>query len=312
MNIFKFIKAILKFSPRQLQGENKTGLLILKTLKKFNLSYKIQKFRVKIPQPVVFELIADDQKIDCQVCALKSGKIEGKENIISSLINSQFFLEKSNLNFNPACPEVSLANYYFAPAFAVSHKGLFKIIKAKKVKGFIRLKKVPHSAFNILVGNSKNPKVICFAHYDSLGKGATDNASGVAVMMKAIILERKAIQDSLFVFSACEELSFDKPIYWGHGFRVFERQYLALLKNAKKIIIIDCVGNDQPNLSNNNELLKKAFPITHLEKFRKNTFLLYGNIEKLMKVYHSNIDDLNQLNQKFLERTVSKLLKELE
>lgn len=70
-----------------------------------------------------------------------------------------------------------------------------------------------HNSLNILVGNNINPKNIFFAHYDSVGIGATDNASGVGILMNIIINFPKSLRDNLFVFSGNEELSYDYPTY---------------------------------------------------------------------------------------------------
>ncbi|MFH0791789.1 MAG: M28 family peptidase [bacterium] len=306
-----YVKELIKLSPRQLGGETKTAMRIMETLEEYGIDFTVQEFSVKIPKWSKCSLIADGKTISCRPSGMVSGKITSKDNIISSLTGSQAFLTRANVNFNPQCPGLSSPSHYFAPAISVIPGDLLKIINAKKILGNVTVKPIKHRSLNIMAGNIDNPKAILFAHYDSIGLGATDNASGVAVTMAVIIKKPSLLDACLFVFAGCEELSYDKPYYWGAGFRAFERRYPKLFDKTKKIIAVDCVGNDNPHWSNNPDLLEDAFPIKNFNRHKKKIWALYGSIDKLMAVYHSDLDDMSQLSTIWLKKTVDDLIKNL-
>lgn len=306
-----FINTLIQFSPRQLKGETKTALFIISLLEKNKVPYFLQKFNVKVPVVKKAILKADKKKIECDGCCFIGGEISDKEYIISSSFPSKICQNDANLNFNPKCPTISNNNYYFAPAISVTHKGLFEILKAKNVKGRVDITPTNHKAINILVGNKKDPKFICFAHYDSIKKGAIDNASGTALLMDIVLSNPDKLKNTLYVFSASEELSYDKPIYWGYGFRVFEKKYYQLLKKAKKNIVIDSIGNGQTVVLNDLEIIRLGFPIKNVKKLAKKIVLLTGNFEQLMTVYHSDIDDGRGIKRKYLDEAYSILLEEM-
>lgn len=303
-----FIKKLISFSPRQLEGERKTANFIISFLESHQIKYYLEYFFTRVPKIEKSILKADGKKIPCQGCSFVNGKIKSKDYLISSLIPSRFFLDKSNINFNPKCSAISLSNFYFAPAIAVSHQNLNSILKAKKIKGEIKVKSIRHKACNILVGNRENPKAICFAHYDSVEKGAIDNASGVAIMMAVILSFPETLKKVLYVFSANEELSYDKPTYWGYGFRVFERKYINILKKTKKIIILDCLGNGLTQIFRDENSIYLAFPIENRVKWKKKIMILAGDIENLMSVYHSMADNIGKLKIKYLKDAQKKFL----
>ena len=308
-NQIEFIRELLKFSPRQLEGEIKAANFIKSTLEKNKIEYNEQIFTTYIPQEKEAILLADGKKVPCQSCSYVSGTIEGKDSLLSSLIPSRFFLEKPNINFNPACPEtISCSNFYFAPALAIPRDEVKNILKAKKVKGKVVVKKVKHKAVNILVGNTKNPKTICLAHYDSLFIGAIDNASGVSVIMDAILTKPDTLINTLYVFSANEELSYDKPTYWGHGFRAFEEKFLGVMKKAKKIVVIDSLGNGPTQVTQDENLVYLGFPVKNLDILKSKIFSMSGDFEHLMSVYHSDADDMRGLKQNYLKESTKKLL----
>lgn len=311
MNQISFIKKILSFSPRQLEGETKTVSFIKKTLEKEGFSYKEQKFKTKIPEIKKAVLFADGKKIPCMGTSFTSGKIEGKENLVSSLIPSRFLSDVENINFNPECPkEISCSNYYRSPSLSVSRKDIMSVLKADNVKGEVIVEAKKHTSSNILVGNIKNPKIIIFAHYDSINAGAVDNASGVSAIMKTIIANPKTLINTLYVFAGNEELSYDKPTYWGRGYRFFEKKFANLMQKAKKIIVVDSVGNGKTQISQNPKLQYLAFPIENLKKFQRKTFIVFGDFKKLMAVYHSNADDIKRsgIKEKYLEESVKKIV----
>lgn len=306
-----FINELIQFSPRQLKGETKAALFIISLLKKNKIPYFLQKFDVKIPIVKKAILRTDKKEIECDGCCFIGGEISNKEYIISSLLPSKICQNNANLNFNPKCSTISNSNYYFAPAISITHKGLFEILKARNIKGKVDVVPTNHKAINILVGNKKNPKFICFAHYDSIKKGAIDNASGVALLMNIILSKHDELKNTLYVFSASEELSYDKPVYWGYGFRVFEKEYYQLFKKAKKIIVIDSIGNGQTVILNDLEMVKLGFPIKNIKKLAKKIILITGDFEQLMTVYHSDIDDGRGIKKEYLSEAYKLTLSEM-
>jgi hypothetical protein len=307
-NFKNFIENLLNFSPRQLEGEKKAADFIISFLKKNHFSYYVDYFLTKVPKIERAILKADNKKIPCKGCSFVSGKIKDKDYLISSLIPSRFFLEKPNINFNPKCDGISLSNFYFAPALAVSKRDLDLILRAKRVEGEVKIKRIKYKARNILVGNLKNPKIICFAHYDSIEKGAVDNASGVAVIMAAIISHPEIIKNNLFVFSANEELSYDKPTYWGYGFRSFENKFFKIMKLSKEILVVDCVGNDRAKVFKDENSIYLAFPIKNKEKFKDKIKIISGGFDNLMEIYHSDLDDIKRINENYLMEGVRMIL----
>ena len=307
-----FIKNLISFSYRQLEGERKAADFIISFLNNQNIEYHLDYFWTKVPKIEKAILKVDKKEITCKGCSFVSGKIRDKDYLISSLIPSCFFLDKSNINFNPKCSSISLSNFYFAPALAVSRKDLDLILKSKEIEGEVKVRPVKYKARNILIGNFKKPRVISFAHYDSIEKGTIDNASGVTVMMGTILSQPDIIKDNLFVFSANEELSYDRPTYWGYGFRAFEKKFFKIMKLAKKLIIIDCVGNSSPKIYRDENLIYLAFPIKNREKWKYKIEILSGkDIQKLMTVYHSDLDGLSEIKQKYLTQTIKKFLSEI-
>lgn len=310
-NHLLFIKTLLNFSPRQLKGEKKAAEFIISFLKKNNIDYTLQKFRLKLPKVKKNDLKADGEKLEAESCSFVSGKISAKDKIISSLLSSLICQNEANINFNPQCPAVSCANHYFAPAVAVTHRTLFKILKAKEIKAEVIVDKVKHQAKNILVGNQKNPQSICFAHYDSVKKGALDNASSVSVLAAAILKRPQLLKNTLYVFSACEELSYEKPIYRAYGYRVFEKKYSDVLSRAKKIIVLECVGDGKPNvIANKSPLLYLGFSIKNFSKLQNKIRIITGDFNHCLTIYHSDLDDGRGLKKKYLIAAEKALYKE--
>jgi hypothetical protein len=310
-DIKKFIKNLIKFSPRQGKNEQKTAKFIASVLKDHQIPFVFQNFKTSIPNFKKVSINAGGKHLKGSGASFVSGKIIGKENIISSLIFSDNCDNIPNFNFNPKSNYISRPTFYQAPAIAIDKKILKKILEAEKVIGEVKVEPFYFTSSNIIVGNLINPKTIVFAHYDSLETGATDNASGVAVVMNNIISNPTILKSNLFVFSGNEELSYDKPFYWGRGYRIFEKKYKKIMGRCHKIIIVDSLGNGPTIFDQNKELMHLAFPIVNMEKWSKKTFLLYGDMEKLMKVYHTTYDNIKELNNKNLKEASLLLAKEI-
>lgn len=308
----EFIKKIISFGERQGEAESNTADFITNFLIEKNIEYFLHNFITFIPNIKDSSLVVDGNNVDCYATSFVSGEIIGNGDIVSSLIPSKFLLDYSNINFNPVCTKISRSNHYFAPSIAVSKKDLSKVMDGTDIKAKVDVEKKEHSSKNILVGNIKNPKSIIFAHYDSVLIGATDNASGVSVMMDVIINNEDLLQNSLFVFSGNEELSYDKPFYWGHGFRAFEKEYLEVMCNADSLLVVDCVGNGKPVIVDDLHICQLAFPIAQIDEFAKKTQVMHADMDKLFKVYHSELDDIGQLDNIYLDEASSLLVKELK
>lgn len=309
-NKIEFIKAIIQFGERQGVQESKVADLILKTLQENNVNYFVQEFKTKIPFTKNCELLVDEELIPCKSTSFISGIIQSKDNLVSSLIPSKYLINHSNINFNPQCNSISKSNYYFAPSIAICKKDLIKIIQAKEINARVDVDPVDHLSKNILVGNLNNPKNIYIAHYDSIETGAIDNASGVSVIMDIIINLRHSLKSTLFVFSGNEELSYDQPTYWGHGFRAFEAQFKKQLINSYKVLIIDCVGNGIANIIDEDNLKYLAFPIHDLDKIKEKVKIVAADMHNLMSVYHSCEDNINCVNEKYLNQAQEIILTE--
>lgn len=307
LHVLDFTKRLVALGERQGEVANQAGSLIISVFRDADIPFRIERFITEIPVVSRAELSADGRKIECLSTSFTGGKIANKDSIASSLISSQPLISKSNINFNPKCQLISRSNFYFAPALAIKAKDVGKVVNAKLVKGISIVARTKVESRQILVGNSTNPKSLIFCHYDSIGPGAVDNASGVAVLLETIIRNREVLKNSLFIFDGNEELSYDFPVYWGHGYRVFEEGYNKLLLKAEKIISVDSVGNGKPSVISDPKIIKLAFPIKNLDKFLAKTVTIAGDIDELMRVYHSDDDKVGELKEEFLNQTVGTL-----
>jgi len=310
-NSILFIKKLLDFSPREGINETKAGVFLTSLLRKNNVKYYLQKFNVYIPKKIKTKLVINEnEEIPVEPICFFSGVIESVDNIISSFLPGE--KNFSYISFNPYCNSISIMNRSIKyPAIAIRRKDLFKVIKAKKTRVTIKIKKEIHQSQNILVGNIYNPKNLIFAHYDSISIGAVDNASGVCIAMRLILENPNIINKSLFIFSGNEELSYDFPIYWGKGYREFEKKYFDLMKQAKKIYVVDCVGNGEPQKLSTHYWIDEAFPIKNKKIAHKKTLIITGDIKKLWTYYHSDLDTINKLKKKYLDATYKLMLKVL-
>lgn len=307
-----FVRELSALGHRQLETETRAAEMILSILDAASVSYTTQKFYVKIPLFKKAELIADGKSIPAIATSFVSGKITNKRSVISSLISSQRFISDTNINFNPCCKVISRSNHYFAPSLAIAPKDLTKIFRAKKIVGEVVVVPTNHQSMNIIVGNKRNPRTILFCHYDSIGPGATDNAAGTAVLLSLILERPDLLNDHLFVIAGNEELSYDKPLYWGHGYRVFEKKYKSAMRKAKKLYAVDCVGDGKTVVDGDVATVRLGFPISNLKAWKNKCYLVYGSFDALMTVYHSDLDLPKTLKQTYLldsVRTLVKLLK---
>lgn len=302
------IERLCKIGERQFQGERQAASYIKKILFELSIPFTSEPFTTRLPRIISAKLFADNQSIPCLATSFVSGEIKSNDNLISSLTNPESFLYDANINFNPRCPKsISRSNHYFAPSVAIAREDVDAVIKAENIFGKIQVEPTSHETEYILIGNLTNPKTILFCHYDSIGPGAIDNASGVATLLAIAINNRKLLQTTLFVFDGNEELSYDEPIYWGAGYRVFEKRHENLLAQAKAIIVVDCIGNSPLLLTKDLTILKLAFPIKNIEKYTAKTQLATGNFNALMRVYHSDADTPDSVDATELDKTINQL-----
>jgi hypothetical protein len=307
MNKTKIIKDLLKLSPRSAENEIKVVNFLINLLKSRNIDHEIQYFNNYYPKEKVCELDVDGVSVKSRSCCFESGVIRRKK-----IVNSIDFDCRKNRNlisYNPKCEEISLSTYYKKASIAINKSDIKKIKNLRSLKGEVIISKKKFKSANIIVGNKVNPRNILFCHFDSVLKGAVDNASGVGVLIDLICNYKNLLKNNLFVFSGSEEISYDWPNYWGYGYRIFENRYLKILYQVRKIIIVDSVGNGRCQNSQDYNLQKLAFPINNLKKIRKKVFIIHGNMNKLMQVYHSELDDISCINEKYLNQVVKLILK---
>lgn len=313
MNHLKNIQTIIRFSPRQGAGQIKTAEWIKRQLTAAGIPFTLQPFTIDIPNWTDWGLKLDGKSVECLPAGLTSGVITDKMNIRNSLVEEEYPTAAPNLNFSPFNHEAGRPSLYLNPALAVSHTVLQQAIRAKEIKGFMKVKRQSHKTANILVGNKTNPEGIIFAHMDSVETGAIDNASGVSVMLGAMVEHPELLKRNLFVFSAGEEMSFDMPTYWGHDFRVFEQRLPHLFKQAKQIIACDSAGYSQVvcNSGTDSEEVYLAFPIKNYQQYKHKIYLFGGDYHAILPVYHSKIDDGRLLKKAWLDEAQHLLVKRL-
>ena len=98
-------------------------------------------------------------------------------------------------------------------------------------------------------------------------------------------------------------------MYWGFGYRVFEKEYPNILKQVEKIIVVDGIGHSETKKMKDLFWMLQAFPIKNFEKYKSKIIVLAGSVDKLLPFYHSNLDQANLLEKKFLEETKNIILK---
>lgn len=310
MKILTRIDELTRFNNRYGTSEKPVADYLVRSLKEMNAPFSIQLFDSQTPQYSKASLVADGEVIECLPTGLKSGVITNNYNLISSLTSSQKFIDTPNINFNPKSDAICVCNFYFAPSLAISRRDVPKVMNAQEVRGEVIVEPRDFVARNILVGNQVDPINIVFAHYDAYFRGATDNASGVAVVLSAIETQPKLLNTTLFVLAGNEELSYDYPVYWGRCFREFARQKRELLENCSSVVVVDSVGDGKPEVEEDQSLIKLAFPIGDEEKgILGKTVVLTGDFDRLMEVYHSAADTIDRLDEALLLVTKDELVR---
>ncbi len=304
----QIIKQLIQYAPRQGRGERLSRRFIKEILRVQGIKFYEQKFTVKIPYVVKSSLMADGITIEhCPSCFV-SGKIGPDFKLVDTY--TQFYRgKKPVIAFNSRSAVVSCHTFFKSPAVTIAPKDVRRIKNARQVKSEVIIELRQEEAANLLTGESNTPQNVVFTHYDSVGPGAVDNASGVAVVLELLKTHPELLKNNLFVLSGNEELSDDRPIYWGFGYRKFAEFYRQAIRVAKKLIVIDSVGKGKTQILKDRELIKEGFPLKNLSRYLPKTYFVAGNLNKLMPTYHSSLDNLNNIEFGQLQDAYRKLFK---
>lgn len=306
MNYKSLLKKLTDLGPRFADKEIQAAKVLEDHLQEQNIPFTTQPFKVDIPVCTKAELLVDGKPIDCMGSTIVSGEIPNADYLISHFGYSGE--TPYNIAYSPVTDSISVVDHLKVPSITISRKDVVKIVMAKEVKGSVVVERKTIETKNILVGNLKNPKNIVFAHFDSIiGRGAVDNAGSVVTMMGCIENNRQLLETTLFNFSGNEEMAYDNYKLSGYGFRVFEKHYNNLLKNAKKIIVMDGLGVGTPNLSKNG--LDWVLQIKMLNEIRDKVLWLQNDQTPVLQYFHT-LDDKDEILQDEFLSFAEELLKQ--
>jgi hypothetical protein len=285
--IIDIIKDLERFSPRNDEESlNNTSKYIKENLEKVGIDFFDQYFKVSIPfDEGSYILLDNGEKIIGKANSFVSGYFEEK-NIYSSQNMSQE-IRIPHINYNQYYDAFSGVIFYDFPVINIKKSDLIKVINSEEIKVYVNVN-------------------IIFTHFDTIFNGALDNSSGIAILLYGIINNKININENLIVFSGCEELSYDRPYYWGYGYRVFEYEYKEILEKSKKIIVCDMIGHSKPILTK--DYIKEAFPIMSEYLYEKSILISESNNDWI-KFYHSDADTIDKINEDYIEEGLNLLLK---
>ncbi len=301
------VNTLAALGMRQGGTATKACTIISSLLRTYGVTFNIEGYSTEMPVWKKCVLRVDGKSIPALPTGFTSGTFDRVTAYVSSLVSSHYFLDVPHINFNPHSRVISRANFSFAPSCAVAVDSLSALFKARSLKGEIKVEKKVQTTYQILVGNRKNPTAIVFSHFDSIGPGTIDNASGTALMLQAIINKPECLNETLFVFDGNEEVSYDYPVYWGKGYRNFEKKYPRLILKARKIIVVDCIGYAPTEVLKKGPIIRLAFPIADIQKFKSKISLITSDYDSLMPVYHSADDIPVNIRKHFVLEALSKL-----
>ena len=305
------VKRLEDLSPRYGKKEKEAFKLILQWLE--GIDIEVQSFKNSVPVGDA-KLTVDGEEVECLPSSFVSGRL-GEKCIVSSVHTSPEFFDEENINFNPYSKEISLVTFYFSPSVAVRREDVGKIATAEVIKGRVRVRKERYSSKNILVGNLRNPRYLVFCHYDTILSGAVDNSSGVSVCIELVKNYPEILSNVLVVFSGSEELSYDNPVYWGKGYRVFEEEFRELLKNCKAIFVVDCVGFAPAGVTRDEKMLFEVFPVKSFDSVKQRLFLISVKekyFKEMLSFYHSRLDVVDNLKESYMKQALNLLVKNLK
>ncbi|BBL45808.1 aminopeptidase Iap family-like protein [Nanobdella aerobiophila] len=306
MIIKDIINDIENFSPRNNEiNLDKVANYIKEKLTGNGIDFNDQYFYVEIPiDKGSYIKLETGEKIIGKANSFYSGSFEDK-NIYSSQ-NIYQDIKIPHINFNQYYNAYSGVIYYDFPVINIKKEDLDKVISSENIEVYVNIDKKLIKTENILVGNINNPKYILFSHFDTIFNGAVDNSSGTALLLYNILDNLINLKESLIVFSGSEELSYDKPYYWGYGYRLFEYEYKKLMHSSKKIIVVDMFGSTKPIMTK--EFIKEAFPIMNTDFYDKSIQITESDINTWIKSYHSEADTIDKINNNYLEEAEKLLI----
>lgn len=300
------IKELTSISPRRGKNEPLVAELIKRYLKNENIPSVIQQFPASVPITTKAVLLADGKNIPCLGTSFVSGDITNNVSIQEPFEKTG---AKEMIIYNPISKGICAQSLKEVPALAVNIEYVDMLKKSNNISGRVEVEKEDFISQNILVGNTNNPEKIIFAHYDSVvGAGALDNAAAVDVLYQTILLNRSFLDNYLFVFAGIEEESISSHDGY-YGFEMFDNKYADLLNNAKEIIIIDGVGVSEPYWTHEN--IDWVFGIPRLPEIESRAVLMENDQSIVRQYYHSPLDTLEILDQKYINQARELLIDKL-
>lgn len=273
-----------------------------------NIPFISQPFTAEVPVIKNAELETEVGKIACIGSSIVSGEIPDGKYLISHLgyiSNTPY-----NITYSPITDSICVVDHFKVPSVTIPRKDVAKITMAKEVRGFVNVQKKKVNTKNILVGNITNPKYIVFAHFDSIiGPGAVDNAGSVTVLMGCIADNKELLANTLAIFSGMEELAYDDYDLNGYGFRVFEKEYVQLLRGAAKIFVLDGIGVGDPSFSQAS--LDWVLQVRIVNEIRDKIFWLQNDQNIVLKYFHTFDDTAKILKEEYLLSAQKMLTQEL-
>jgi len=309
--MYSIIKSLTDLAPRYGEQEIKVVEFICQFLEKNNISYTRQNFRSAVPNVLEAQILADTQNIACLGSSLVSGKIEDGKYLISSL-GYAGDSHPYNISYSPITDEISVVDIYTSePSVTISRQNITKIIMAQKVSGYVKVKKTEFETANILVGNTKNPNSLVFAHFDSIiGDGAMDNAAAIAVVLQTILDNPRLLEQNLYILAGNEEVSYDNyKTKSGYGFRVFESEYQKLLKSCQQVVVLDGVGVGKPFLVQFG--LDWVLQVKCLKEIKSKVWWLQNDQSIVLQYFHTKKDSINILNIEYLKAAQMTLINKI-
>ncbi|BCX13557.1 MAG: hypothetical protein KatS3mg085_089 [Candidatus Dojkabacteria bacterium] len=305
MNYKKFLEKVIQKNliKRNAQGEEAATEILVDFLKEFNPV--IQQFKNSVPVYKDYGLEIDGQKIEAEPICFESGE---QNDFTLSTFEEDLDFERNYIATNPHCSAISKHTFTKGLLHGRSSQVFLNSSKTKKsrnIKSYIEVEKYNYTTANVLVGNFQNPEFIVYSHLDTVENGVVDNLSGTLVMLNLLSKNSLILENSLFVFSGNEELSYDFPTYWGYGYRQFEKEYSTIFNKAKHLIV-DCIAFGELKVYNDVETLMLGFPIKDQSVFSQ-TRMFSCDLNKLMTIYHSKLDDINFFSEKDIEETTFKI-----
>ncbi len=305
MNYTHILDKLVAIGPRRGLSEREAANIIKDCLATHDIKFHSQKFETTIPVCTKAELFADGVAIPCVGASFVSGTIDSNSPVLNSFTAES---DSSMIIFNPVSHGICLQTYKTTPTVAINRDSVVQLVMANDIRGEVIVEDFTYETENILVGNTTNPKKIIFAHYDSIvGGGAIDNAGSVEVVMQTIIRNKELLDTHLFVFAGSEEESVSNPngLY---GFEIFNRDYGDLLDNASEILVLDGVGISEPSFISDH--MDWVFFVPEDKKSR--TILWMQNDQsEVMKYYHSSLDTIDILQEKYLGQARMLLLQQI-